>query len=136
MCLGIALNRPGDVLNKGVHCGFEWMVIHNTYGYRCGYVRIPKTHPWYGESEPPVDVHGGITFSEFDVPCDKGGADDGWWLGFDCAHGGDAPDPELPSEYKPWQRIAEAFPMVREVRTQEYAEGQCKSLCEQASRCA
>jgi hypothetical protein len=34
------------------------------------------------------------------VPCDKGGPDNGWWLGFDCAHSMDAQDPSLPSEHK------------------------------------
>jgi hypothetical protein len=38
-----------------------------------------------------VSVHGGLTFAG---PMLIEGAPWGWWLGFDCAHSGDAPDPE------------------------------------------
>ncbi len=71
MCLSIALHRPEDVLSQGKHKGFECMTIHNTKGYRCGYVRLPKDHPWHGLGweDLEVEVHGGITFAEADEPC-------------------------------------------------------------------
>ena len=50
MCLSIMINRPDDVLAKGEHLGFEWTVIHNRMGYRCGYVKVPLSHPWHGKS--------------------------------------------------------------------------------------
>jgi hypothetical protein len=130
MCLSLAIRRPGDVLNRGVHCGLEWVVIHNTHGYRCGYVRVPRDHPWYGDPEPPVKVHGDVTFAEHDVPCDKGGADDGWWIGFACDTYEDAPDPNLPSNW-PYDHVA--YDGMGVVRTQEYVERQCASLCEQVA---
>lgn len=99
MCLSLKISRPGDVLAEGQHEGYEWVVIHNQIGYRCGYVRVPKGHPWHGKpyDEIKAEVHGGLTFAEPDKPCDKPGEDDAYWVGFDCAHLGDAPDPSLPT---------------------------------------
>ena len=131
MCLLIAIERPEDILATGEHLGFEWAVAHNGMGYRCGYVRVPVGHPWHGKSymDLNVDVHGDLSFSEPDQPCDTPGADTDWWVGFDCAHAFDAPDPELvlvlPNQAF---RVREA-----EVRTQAYAEAECHSLCQQAS---
>ena len=131
MCLSILIDRPEDVLAKGEHLGFQWVVVHNGMGYRCGYVRVPLGHPWHGKSywDLNVDVHGDLSFAEADVPCDAPGADTDWWIGFDCAHAFDAPDPELvlvlPNQAF---RVMEA-----EVRTQAYAEAECHSLCQQAS---
>jgi len=98
MCLSVAVNYPDCVLSKGEHKGFEWMVVHNGHGYRCGYVRLPVGHPWHGKSDWDLNanVHGGLTFSEPDKPCDGDRPDNAWWIGFDCAHGGDVPDPSLP----------------------------------------
>jgi len=134
MCLSIAIKRSGDVLAKGECLGFEWMVIHNGSGYRCGYVRVPLGHPWHGKDYHDLiaDVHGDITFAEADVPCDAPGLDTDWWLGFDCAHAGDAPDPSLPVHegslsFAPWSRPGDV------VRTQEYVEAECRSLCQQAA---
>ena len=112
------------VLATGTHMGFAWSVLHNTMGYRCGYVSLPVGHPWHGKSYgadiiDSIDVHGGITFG-------KTGTEGEWWLGFDCAHGGDAQDPELPSRYR--------MPIFSDDRvcTQSYVESQCLELCVQA----
>ena len=132
MCLSIAIDRPEDILAKGEHQGLEWMVIHNGSGYRCGYVRIPAGHPWHGKGyhDLNVEVHGGITFAEPDVPCDAPGPDTDWWLGFDCAHTFDAPDPELPNSEIGWFGWKPSSDCV--VRTQDYVEAECKLLCQQA----
>lgn len=129
MCLSIAIHRPDHVLSRGEHAGFEWVVVHNGMGYRCGYVRVPVGHPWHGKSDCDVDceVHGGLTFSEKDVDCDKGGPDDAWWHGFDCAHAWDLPDPSLPN----CRELS--YGRDGEVRTQDFVEGECRSLCEQAA---
>ena len=130
MCLPIKVHRPNDVLAEGVHAGLEWTVTNNGSGYRCGYVRVPKGHPWHGKGydDVEVSVHGGLTFAEPDEHCGKG-EDDAWWLGFDCAHLGDAQDLTLPHEVK-----MPHFGSV--VRTQEYVESECRSLCEQAAKAA
>lgn len=142
MCLGIAIRRPNDVLAKGIHAGFEWMVIHNQMGYRCGYVKVPPAHPWHGKGydEVDADVHGGLTFAAPDEACDKGGPDNGHWFGFDCAHAGDAPDPSLPTDrpmaFDIFHQLSAAYErssMGYSIKTQEYVEAECRSLCEQAA---
>jgi hypothetical protein len=131
MCLSIKVRAPERVLAEGLAEGFEWIVTHNTAGYRCGYVKVEKGHPWYGQ-EPCASVHGGITFGEADVPCGKG-ADDGWWVGFDCAHYCDAPDPSLPIN-EGLQRICKNNSFIAPiVRTQDFVEDECRSLCAQAA---
>ncbi len=52
-------------------------------GHLCGYVKIPKDHPYYkkGYDDIQIDAHGGLTFSEWDSSAH--------WIGFDCAHSGD-----------------------------------------------
>jgi hypothetical protein len=78
-------------------------VRHRTSGHWCGYVGVSSEHPRHGVSYDEMydlNVHGGPTFSG---PCDlsdderegichvsdEGELDDVWWVGFDCAHGGD-----------------------------------------------
>ena len=133
MCLSIAIYHPHRVLSKGRHLGLEWVTTHNGLGYRCGYVRLPLGHPWHGNSYDEIhpEVHGGLTFSEPDVPCDAPGPDTDWWIGFDCGHGGDAPDPTLPlsPEMGSFLMKHDNFGVVR---TQEYVEAECINLCKQA----
>ncbi len=136
MCLSLKIRRPNDVLAEGEHLGLQWAVVHNTMGYRCGYVRLPAGHPWHGQLEPEdADVHGGITFSEPDVPCDAPGADDAWWLGFDCAHAGDGMDPTLPGDHHKYMHLLSGS-RCGVIRTQEYVEAECRRLCEQAAAAA
>jgi len=134
MCLSIEVNFPDRVLSHGEHAGFQWVVVHNTLGYRCGYVRIPVGHPWHGQdyNDIPAEVHGGLTFAEMDLPCDKPGPDDAYWIGFDCAHCDDLPDPNLPS------RLAfSLFGGIGDhIWTQSEVEDECRHLCEQAAQTA
>lgn len=137
MCLSVAIERPDDVLASGHHSGHEWMVVHNGRGYRCGYVKVGPGHPWFGKGwdDDVVDaigVHGGVSFAEIDVHCGKGGPDDGYWIGFDCNHAGDAADPSLPGACPRMIEFEQGFGIPYAVRSQEYVEGQCRSLCEQA----
>lgn len=60
-------------------------------GWGNGYVIIPKGHRFHGKhyDEIPVDVHGGLTFSEY--ASDLGWPEladesDGWVVGFDTGH--------------------------------------------------
>lgn len=136
MCLSIAINHPKTVLSQGTHRGFEFVTVHNGMGYRCGYVRVPNGHPWHGKGYDAVsaDVHGGLTFADADMPCGKGGADDGTWFGFDCAHCGDAPDPQLPLDhpvYGEGNRYLDGT-----VCDQEYVESECRKLADQAADAA
>ena len=129
MCLSIKVNHPELVLADSEHVGYQFIVVHNRLGYRCGYVRVPQGHPWHGMDydEIDADVHGGLTFAELDVPCGKGD-DNAYWVGFDCGHYMDAPDPAFGVENR--------YPSDGIVRTQEYVEAECRNLCEQAQKVA
>ena len=79
-------------LHRWTHAGLECAVCKSTVAM-CGYVMVPESHPFYGKGgyeDEVVDVriHGGLTFAE--------GAPNGWWFGFDCAHGGDAMGLDMP----------------------------------------
>lgn len=134
MCLGIAMQHPEAVLATGKHAGYEWQVIHNSMGFRCGYIKVELGHPWHGKPYDDIDasVHGGLTFGSMDTPCDKKGPDNGYWVGFDCAHSGDAPDPKLPA--------GSSFGFLGgssgSIKTQRYVEAECRRLCEQAQAAA
>jgi len=130
MCNPVTTAHPGLLLASGEQDGFEWEVTANRIGYRCGYVRIPPGHPWHGKGyddvDPCPDVHGGLTFAEPDTDCGTGGEDNAWWLGFDCAHCGDAPDPSLPGYH---ERMS--FP-GDVIRSTEYVAAECRNLIRQA----
>ena len=133
MCLPIS-DLAKKTLANGEHLGFEWEVIVNHYGYRCGYIRVLPGHPWFGKySEIEADCHGGLTFADHGKACASHGPEAEWWIGFDCAHGGDAPDPALKAMV---EKIPHGHFMASHdfevVRTQEYVEAECRSLCEQA----
>jgi hypothetical protein len=85
------VEEPDEI--RFVHKGLECLVIRICYseipdnsfmfgGFLCGYVFLPKDHPWNGEDfyddQKGIEVHGGITFSE-----EK---ESKFCLGFDCAH--------------------------------------------------
>jgi hypothetical protein len=79
--------------------GLDCAVLLMDMGHRCGYCRVPESHPWfkldYDQEDAQsrqisgcVEVHGGLTFSGLrsgDLPV-------GWWFGFDCAHAYDTPE--------------------------------------------
>ena len=141
MCNPVTTEHPEVLLVKGTHLGYEWEVVCNRMAYRCGYVRIPAGHPWHGKDYDDVetaggghpDVHGGLTFAEHDTDCGKGGEDNAWWLGFDCAHYMDAPDPELPG-YD--QRTHSILGQYGTIKTTPYVVAECCKLAEQAAAAA
>lgn len=48
------------------HQGLACLMLRNSRsGNWCGYVGVPREHPYYGQSssEPDVDVHGGLTYA-------------------------------------------------------------------------
>lgn len=138
MCNPVTTRRPDALLAKGEHAGYEWEVTDNGVGYRCGYVRLPKGHPWHGkdysdEALYEVDVHGGLTFAAPDTHCGKGGEDDAWWLGFDCAHAGYAPDPSLPGPGGRREMASVLRSFAGTVKTTEHVAAECQRLAEQAA---
>jgi hypothetical protein len=98
-------------------------------------VRVPPGHPWHGKGYDEIDaeVHGGLTFAEPDEHCGKGGPDDAWWVGFDCAHHMDAPDPKLPGYERSSRDGMGMLGSYGTVRSTEYVISECRRLAEQAA---
>jgi hypothetical protein len=116
------IERWNDLmLEGGWYENYRYVVIRNNMGYRCGYIEVDRSHPWYGKSRDELDficVHGGVTFSDFD--------EDSSWFGFDCAHFNDAPDLELLPN-------AGGFTLFYgEIRSTDYVSDQCRLLILQA----
>lgn len=89
MCLPV---KPYKVEREWKAFGLSCAVVQGREaGNRCGYVRVPPGHPYYGKDydNVDVDVHGGLTFAELE-PCTEHEDGQGYWFGFDCAHFGDA----------------------------------------------
>lgn len=71
--------------SHGMRC---FMVRPNPeLGHWCGYVDIPKGHPWFGAHDDAINdklsfidvhIHGGLTYADEVEGC--------WRVGFDCAH--------------------------------------------------
>ena len=128
-------------LARGNHAGLDYCVLSNGLGYLCGYVRIPEGHPYYGNEECDLDVvvHGGITFTAYCEEDSPWGA--GYWIGFDCAHCYDAPDPkemdaEMLQSIKYMTDFEEAMNIgipQRKIRSTGYVASECRNL---AAQCA
>jgi hypothetical protein len=107
-------DEPDKVQFPDEASGMPCLIRRGPSGALCGYVGVAEGHPWFAKSygacirdcgqgcyehspEMLIDVHGGLTYSEFcsesengicHVP-DHGEPDRVWWFGFDCAHAGD-----------------------------------------------
>jgi hypothetical protein len=79
--------------------GYEYLVLQMPIGHLCGYVKVPKDHPYFGKEYDlmNIDCHGGLTYaSHHDGKPDIRIKNDyekyyskGFWIGFDYAHAGD-----------------------------------------------
>lgn len=84
------MHEPDRVEFK--HIGFDCLIQRSPGSYAwCGYVGVPKGHPYYGKdySDIPVNVHGGVTYGEecSGHICHQIDSQDTlFWIGFDCAH--------------------------------------------------
>lgn len=135
MCLSVLKSDRSNLLEEGIYRNHEYAITFNSMGYRCGYVKLTKNHKYYGTVYQDIDVnvHGGLTFSDYDVPCEKDGPDDGYWIGFDCGHFWDQPDLTLPiqKEYlDSVERISKIMPDGK-IRSTDYVRGQCYNLIDQ-----
>lgn len=117
-------DEPDKVQWQDEATGLPCLIVRGPAGALCGYVGVAEGHPCFGVEyndckpvtpledgdEHYIDVHGGLTFSDFcadtndesrhicHVPS-PGEPDRVWWLGFDCNHSGDIG----PAQLK-WQR--------------------------------
>jgi hypothetical protein len=121
--------------------GYRAVVVIHPAGHRCGYVAVPEGHKCHGKDYDDVraDVHGGLTYAggNGEYPVEASGL---WWLGYDCAHLGDARDSELmQGEYKEVYDKGLFREMHFEgdtVKTMEYCVNECESLAKQLSEAA
>lgn len=129
------------VVESDFICGnFRCVVIFNgRTGNRCGYVGIPKDHRLAGAEydavDELIDVHMGFTYSGDggDYPVES----DLCWIGFDCAHYGDAQDWDawekyFPETYRQWKdhNLLHRWP-DDVIRTQRFCEDQCRYIVRQ-----
>lgn len=117
--------------------GLLAVVVIHPAGHRCGYVAVSAENKNYGKNydDINVDVHGGLTYSNNDktYPTES---NDLWWFGYDCAHLGDARDPNLMrDEYKEIYNkgILRNFFEGETIKTLEYCINECESLSTQLS---
>jgi len=118
-------HEPDKIQWQDQSTGLPCLIVRNSMGALCGYVGVAEGHPWFGmkysrgkvtgcnedcdhendyhyacSPAANLNVHGGITFSDFCQPhdtesegiCHLPGAGEPervYWFGFDCAHYGD-----------------------------------------------
>lgn len=130
MCLPV---KPFKVEKEWEHAGLKCaVVLAREHGHRCGYVRVPPSHSMHGKDydDVSVNVHGGLTFANLE-PCahDDG---TGWWLGFDCAHGGDASyEPGTPEDERYgifWSRNEHFWTMAEVAHETEHLASQLAQM--------
>jgi hypothetical protein len=97
-------------------------------GHWCGYICIPKDHAWYGKERDGIDcnIHGGITYSEEE--------EDGFWIGFDCAHAYDmSPSINMIMQKRniPGEKVIISF-LNPTYKNLNYVIQECKKLVDQA----
>lgn len=126
----------------GTHQGYDYVVWVNEMGYRCGYVRVPEDHPCWGKSydQIDVDVHGCLTFGEHVKKADDRFPVSGYWVGFDCGHYVDEPDPDemslellkmhrlMKKEMKIFLESLGLEDVEGKIRNERYVESQCRNL--------
>ncbi len=109
--------------------GLACLIVRNGCGALCGYVGVPEGHKLYGvfyqDLESYFHVHGGLTYSSkcADHICNEAD-EEVWWLGFDCAHGGDyIPD-------MPFMNIIEHL-RFSDYKDIDYVMNECSKLARQ-----
>ncbi len=107
-------NEPDKLEWVDEQTGYPCLVVRQpSHGALCGYVGVTESHPWFGINlnqslsgngknydvpESIINVHGGLTYSDF---CQENNKEHGvchaaiseddrvFWFGFDCVHWGD-----------------------------------------------
>ena len=115
---------------KSVFQNYQYVVLFDeNFGYRCGYVGIPKGHKLYKKhySYIDCDCHGGLTFSDFNSIL----GEDLWCIGFDCNHGLDGIDLESCKKYgcKDLQFAERMYEIKKDFKFMDL--GDCVEECKQ-----
>lgn len=134
------VNEPDKIQWVDDATGLDCLIHrHPSSGHLCGYVGVLEGHPAFEKEydQPDVDVHGGLTYSNF---CQKTECEDSgichvpyegrphrvWWLGFDCAHSGDYSPISERFRLEPWYTG-----MHETYRDVEYVKAECAKLAAQ-----
>lgn len=100
-------------------------------GHLCGYVEIPENNKLYEKSYKEIediDVHGGITFSDWGFGEDKDFSSEKWYIGFDLHHAYDL----APFMYLYIPKLMDYLTFDYETyKDMDYATEQCKKLVDQ-----
>lgn len=131
--------EPDKIQWTDKETGFPCLIVRGFSGGLCGYVGVPREHPWHGKDYNElhnVPVHGGLTFAGAcqehrreqgicHVPA-PGESDDVWWLGFDCNHYDDF-SPELQA------LVPARWQDVTRYKTVEYVKIEIRDLAKMAA---
>lgn len=124
--------------------GYKCACVFNSGGFRCGYVAIDNTHPFYGKDyndngPDSIMCHWGLTYAGYG----KHFYDNNeslWWFGFDCGHCEDKPDYDTARKYgvindKEYIIGKEYEHMItfkdRTVKDKKFVKENCKMIVEQ-----
>jgi hypothetical protein len=122
--------------------GYNYVVRLQRMGHRCGYVQVPDNdlfdkisenyHNWDFDG-PYIECHGGLSYCYKDNEDYLEGDN---WIGFDCAHLGDACDREavmsifiVPEDTLKF--MAQRIDPYDIPRSKEYVESHCKQIIDQ-----
>lgn len=93
-------------------------------GHLCGYVCIPKDHPWFEKDSGDIDcdIHGGLTYF-------RTHEDGNYWIGFDCAHSKDIV-PSMIIHEKQMMEVSERYKKIME-KKEEFNKHHGKTVLDQ-----
>ncbi len=155
-------NQPWiAVEGGGKYKDYEYLIVLNSNGNRCGYVAIPPGHKYdstpledrkvefqnykreykhYDYDKLDIECHGGLTFMSrhHDLKDLLPQSCDDFWIGFDCGHCWDKPDIAAMTEYYGEQYVEERKRFLdvmssyaEDFRNYDYVEEQCHRISEQ-----
>ena len=113
---------------------YQYTVLQMPMGHLCGYVKVPKGHPYYGKDYDSMDIdcHGGLTYATMhtgdpDIRITKKNNFEkyfskGFWIGFDYAHSGD---------WEFYSRNSDFNEKYNTLHQPEEVEQECKKVIDQ-----
>lgn len=124
--------------------GYKCACVFNSGGFRCGYVAVDDTHPFYkkdyNDNGPDsIICHWGLTYAGWGKHFYEND-ENLWWFGFDCGHCSDGIDYDTAREYgiindqeytigKNYEHIINSKDTT--VKDQKFVEENCKMIVEQ-----
>lgn len=131
----------------GIYMDYEYLIVLNSNGHRCGYVALPHEHEYNNLDcdyfSLDINCHGGLTFMSSEhglkdllpIKCND------IWIGFDCGHYSDKCDVKAFTKYYGEKQAEERTSFfasldlimgdMKSIKDFHYAEKECKSIIEQ-----